>query len=185
MATVAGENPFVERRVSERRRIAPGATVPRAGFEGLRVSWGGVWGGVLVSMGCLILLSALGVAVGVSAVDPGSTDAGKLARIAGVWGGVSLLISLFIGGMVSTRIGMVHDRTTGLYEGALVWVVSLLVMAAFAGSGLGLLPSMSFDMSEGRAAAWIGLVAMILSLLAAVWGAMSGRKRAAERVGQE
>jgi hypothetical protein len=185
MASVMGESPFAERRTGERRRMAPaGGYPPRtAGFEGLRVSWGGVWGGVLVSLGSLILLSALGVAVGVTAVNPDTADPEQLAQVAGVWGAVSLLASLFIGGLVATRTGMVYDRATGMFEGVLVWVVSVLLMAAFAGSGLGFVPEITFDLTASRMAAWIGLAAMVLSLLAAVAGAMAGRRGAAERAG--
>ncbi len=185
MASVLGDSPYAERRAGERRRMAF-APLARAGsVDGLRVSWGGVWGGVLVMMGTLILLSALGVAVGVSAVDPNTADANRLATVAAIWGAVSLLVSLFVGGMVSTRIGMVHDRATGMYEGMLVWVVSVLLMAAFAGSGLSFVPEFTFDLSASRTAAWAGLGAMVLSLLAAISGAMAGRKGAAQRVGQE
>jgi hypothetical protein len=79
----------------------------------------------------------------------------------------------------------VFDRATGMFEGMLVWVVSLLLMAAFAGSGIGLAPELTFDLSNSRAAAWLGLAAMMLSLLAAVSGAMAGRRGAAQRVGRE
>ncbi len=184
MASVMGGSPYAERRTGERRRVASAPLSARsAGFEGLRVSWGGVWGGVLVSLGSLILLSALGVAVGMSAVNPDTADPQKLATIAGVWGAVSLLASLFLGGLVSTRTGMIYDRATGMFEGALVWVVSMLLMAAFAGSGLSFVPEFTFDLTASRAAAWIGLGAMVLSLLAAVSGAMAGRRGAAERAG--
>src|SRR5258705_957950 len=180
MATVLGGSPYAERRTGERRRVSPSTLARVGGLEGLKVSWGGVWGGVLVTMGALILLSALGVAVGISALDPSTADPNRLATIAAVWGAVSLLASLFLGGMVATRIGMVYDRATGLFEGVLVWVVSILLMATLAGSGVGLLPEFSFDLTSSRAAAWVGLAAMVLSLLAAVAGAMSGRRGAAQ-----
>lgn len=184
MASVLGESPYVERRSGERRRIAVAPTL-RGGMEGLRVSWGGVWGGVLVSMGMLVLLGALGIAVGVSTIDPLEADPQKVMTAAGIWGGVSLLASLFIGGLVATRIGMVFDRATGVFEGMLVWVVALLLMAAFAGSGIGLAPELSFDLTGSRLAAWTGLGAMLLSLLAAISGAMAGRRGAAQRLGRE
>jgi hypothetical protein len=38
---------------------------------------------------------------------------------------------------------------------------------------------------EASATAWIALLAMVLSLLAAIWGAMLGRRRAAVRAGTE
>lgn len=184
MASVLGESPYVERRSGERRRIAfPPAL--RGGVEGLRVSWGGVWGGVLVSMGLLLLLGALGVAVGVSAIDPLEADPRAVMTAAGIWGGVSLLAALFVGGLVATRIGMVFDGATALFQGMLVWVVALLFMAAFAGSGIGLAPELSFDLTGSSQAAWMGLGAMLLSLLAAISGAMAGRRGAAQRVGRE
>lgn len=189
MATVVGEGPYVERRVGERRRIAfaPGLApaLARAGLDGLRVSWGGVWAGVLVTMGALALLSALGVAVGMTAVNASTESVDRVMAVAGVWGAVSLLASLFIGGMVATRVGMVYDRAAGLFEGVLVWIVSVLLMAAFAGSGLVLVPNITVDLDGGKAAAWIGLAAMVLSLLAACAGAMAGRRGAAQRVGKE
>lgn len=178
MASVLGENPFVERRAGERRRIAypPLARVPA---EGMRVSWGGIWGGVLVAMGLLALLSALGVAVGASAFAHGTQDAGRLVTGAGVWAAASLLVSLFIGGMVATRIGAVFDRTTGFFEGALVWVMSLLIMIPLAGSGLGFMGGISFEMPDTPTAAWMGFVALVISLLAAVLGALAGRRQPA------
>jgi hypothetical protein len=80
---------------------------------------------------------------------------------------------------------MVVDRATGMFEGVLVWVVSMMLMAAFAGSGLGMVPDLTIDLTASRAAAWIGLVAMLLSLAAAVSGAMAGRRGAAQRIGRE
>ena len=44
------------------------------GTEGMKVSWGGVFAGVLVAIGVSMLLASLGVAIGVSTVDPGSTE---------------------------------------------------------------------------------------------------------------
>jgi len=106
------------------------------GTEGMKVSWGGVFAGVLVAMGVSMLLAALGVAIGVSAVNPGETDPEAIGIGAAVWGGAQLLIALFIGGMVATRVGAIIDRTTGFFEGVLVWVVSLMLMAYLAGSGI-------------------------------------------------
>lgn len=219
MATVA--HPYHERRSAERRRIAYPAML--RGAEGMRVSWGGVWGGVLVAVGLLLLLAALGVAVGITATDPAQADASKLGTGAGIWAGVSLLAALFVGGMVSTRIGAIFDGTTGFFEGSLVWVVSVLLMAYLAASGVSTLAGGAFSMVGGAQqavgsvlgttdpqqiqqqaqqkgeelkqnlpqlqqkaqeakptatkAAWITFVALLLSLAAAVLGAMAGRRR--------
>ena len=123
MATVVQRRPDTERRHHERRQ---GWTAAVVATDGMRVSWGGIWGGVLVALGVLMLLTALGLAIGVSAVDPGQTASSTIGAGAGIWGSLSLLIALFVGGLAATRIGAITDRTTGFFEGALVWVVSRL-----------------------------------------------------------
>jgi len=151
MATVARDTPYHDRRVSERRRIAGYPAALRA--EGMRVSWGGIFGGVLVALGFLLLMTALGVAVGISAAQPGETEASSFGTGAGIWAGLSLLLALFIGGMVSTRIGAIFDGTTGFFEGVLVWVVSVLLMLYFASSGISMLAGGAFRMVGGAAQA--------------------------------
>jgi hypothetical protein len=187
MATVLRDTPYHDRRVAERRRIAYPAAL-RA--DGMRVSWGGVFGGVLVALGFLLLMTALGVAVGITAAQPGETDTGTLGAGAGIWAAVSLLVALFVGGWVSTRIGAIFDGTTGFFEGALVWVVSVLLMLCMASTGLGMLfggaselvggaaqaLSSVLQSSQATSAAWITFGALLLSLLAAVFGAMAGRR---------
>ena len=139
MATAV--SPYHERRTSERRRIAyPGLFAA----DGMKVSWGGILGGVLVALGVLVLLMALGVAVGISAVDPSSTEASKLGTGAGIWAGVSLLLALFLGGFVSTRIGATYDSQTSFFAGFLVWVVATVLVAYFAASGASTLTGGAF-----------------------------------------
>jgi|RhiMethySRZTD1v2_1073278.scaffolds.fasta_scaffold49382_4 hypothetical protein len=136
MASVLRDTPYHDRRSDERRRISYPSFL-RA--DGMKVSWGGIFGGVLVAVGVLMLLTALGLAVGISAAQPGETEASTLGTGAGIWAGLSLLIALFVGGMVSTRISAITDGATGFFEGALVWVVSILLMVYFASSGIGML----------------------------------------------
>jgi hypothetical protein len=123
----------------------------------LRVSWGGIWAGVLSAVGLLILLTALGIAVGISALQPGETEGSTLGMGAGIWAGLSLLLALFLGGLVSTRVGAISDRTTGFFEGALVWVVSILLMGYLTTSGIGTLAGGAFKMVGGATQA-IGTV---------------------------
>jgi len=107
--------------------------VPVSGFK---ISWGGIWAGVLTVMGTLLFLTTLGLAIGISAVDPGQTQADTFGTGAAIWSGLSLLIALFVGGMAATRLGMVFDRAAGAFEGALVWVLSFLIVLWLASSGV-------------------------------------------------
>ena len=197
MATAT--HPYHERRTGERRRITyPG--VYRTGLfstEGIRVSWGGIFGGVMVAVGFLLLLAALGVAIGITAVDPQATQLGRLGVSAAIWTGVSLLLALFLGGLVASGLGATYDRTTSFFEGFLVWIVSLLLVAYLAASGMnwmagdtfaimGATPDLSMsvppDVVQGLTpqaakAAWVTFGSLILSLGAALVGAMAGRRR--------
>jgi hypothetical protein len=96
-----------------------------------------------------MLLTALGLAIGISAVDPRGTDAQSVGIGAAVWAGLSLLIALYIAGMVSTRIGAVFDKTTGMFEGVLAWVLTVLLIAYLAGSGIGMMASGAFKLVGG------------------------------------
>lgn len=119
--------------IHERFDVAP--------ISAFRISWGGIWAGVLTVMGTLLFLTTLGVAIGISAVEPGQTDAGTFGTGAAIWSGLSLLIALFVGGMAATRLGMVFDKAAGAFEGALVWVLSFLIVLWLASSGVRLVAS--------------------------------------------
>lgn len=151
----ATQVPHQDRRINviERRRGFYPALLQA---EGKKVSWGGIFGGVLVATGLLLLLTTLGVAVGIAAADPGQTDVSTLGTGAGIWAGISLLLALFVGGLVSTRIGAISDRATGFFEGMLVWVVSILLMLYLAASGVGMLAGGAFSMVGGAARAMAG-----------------------------
>jgi hypothetical protein len=127
----------VERNVLIERSTDP--------FAGMRISWGGVFGGVLAGLGTLLLLTTLGMAIGVSAVDPSNPDGSAIGTGAAVWTALTLLVALFVGGWASTRLSMLWERTTALFEGALVWVLSMILILYLAANGIGLVASGAFS----------------------------------------
>jgi hypothetical protein len=164
---------------------------PRVTFEGMRVSWGGVWAGVLVVLGTLLLLSTLGVAIGFS-VDARNVDPDKVGAGVAIWSRASLLLALFLGGMGAARMSMVWDRFSGLAQGVLVWVVSLIVVLFLSANGVGLMLGAGLvygalqrvEHGPGMTA-WITFFSILLSLFAALAGSAIGQHRAAARVERE
>jgi hypothetical protein len=118
---------------------------------GTRVSWSGVFGGVIVGVGTLLLLTALGLAVGITAVDPLDPNASAIGTGAAIWSGLSLLISLFVGGWSAARMSMLWDRTAALFQGTLVWALSMLLILWLAASGIGLIAGQAFGLASNVA----------------------------------
>ena len=105
----------------------------------MELSWGGIWAGFLVGLGVLMLLNALGLAIGISLIDinRGATDDAQAWGIgAAAWLLLSLLASLFIAGMVSSRAGAVIDPRTGALQGTVVWVLAMLALMLFGALGM-------------------------------------------------
>jgi hypothetical protein len=107
-----------------------------------RISWGAVFGGAFVALGLWILLHALGLAAGLTAINP--DDAGSLRGVgigAGIWSIVAPLIALFLGGFVGARMAGVIDRGTGALHGAVLWgltaVLGTVLVAAALGAAIG------------------------------------------------
>jgi hypothetical protein len=135
-------------RVAERAQLAP--------LETARVSWAGVWSGFLVGLGVLMLVSTLGLAVGITAADIGpgqGGDARSLGVGAAVWAGLSLLVALFVSGMVAARVSMVVDRTVATTHGVLVWVLTMLGILYLAGTGISLGMSGVLGIARGATSA--------------------------------
>jgi hypothetical protein len=110
--------------------------------QGPRGRWAGVMSGFFVAIGVLMLMGALGLAIGVTALgDPreatGETASG-LGIAAGVWAFITMLVALFLGGMVSTTVTDRPDRPGALIHGLLVWVLFSLFTAWMIASGISL-----------------------------------------------
>ena len=142
----------------ERIRVAERGTDVTS-LDTARISWAGVWSGFLMGLGVLMLLSTLGLAIGISAADisPGQASDAKAFGIgAGIWAGLSLLIALFLSGMVASRVSMVVDRTVAMTQGALLWVLTMLGVIYLAGTGISLGMSGVLGVAKGAGAAVSG-----------------------------
>jgi hypothetical protein len=94
-----------------------------------------------MGLGALMLLSTLGLAIGISTVDIGPGQGGDARAFgigAAIWAALSLLVALFLAGTIASRVSMVVDRTVAMTHGALVWVLTMLGILYLAGAGVSL-----------------------------------------------
>jgi hypothetical protein len=165
------------------------------------IKWGAAFFGWLSANGLAVLLvallSAAGVAIGLTQGVPSTQEATQQADTIGIAGGIALLVVLFLaylaGGYVAGRMA----RFDGARQGVAVWVIGLLVVLALAVLGVVLgaeynvlqqlnLPRIPIGEGTATTAGIIALVAVLLvTLLAAVLGGKMGERyhRKIDRVG--
>jgi hypothetical protein len=91
------------------------------------VRWGSVLSGFFVGAGLVLLLSVLGVAVGVTTLpDPRMVSGDSTVRLVGV----------FVGGLVAARATNRPDRAGAVIQGMLVWVLGIVTVLALVTSGI-------------------------------------------------
>ena len=116
--------------------------VRNGGRSPFHVSWGALFAGAIAALGVWVLLYALGLALGLSTVDPSDTDTIRRTGIfTGLWGLVAPLVALFIGGLVAGRSAGPLRRGSGALHGLIVWSLTalggLVLVANMFGGALG------------------------------------------------
>lgn len=93
-----------------------------------QINFRAVAGGTICALGIWVLLYALGLAIGLTSIDP--DDAGSLrgsSIFTGIWGVIVPLIALFGGAFVASRASGPMNRTGGALHGVIVWALSALI----------------------------------------------------------
>lgn len=120
------------------RVVDRAVTVPTADYHD-RVRWGPIFAGLVVAVSSQLVLSALGAAIGLTTIAGSGaprSDAAGVGSAVGIWATVSLLISLFIGGWITTRACGPMNRSTALLNGAILWATTLAASAWLLSSGV-------------------------------------------------
>ncbi len=149
-----------------------------------RVSWGGIWAGLFVGLGVQIMLTALGLGIGLTSSGSSATDyIIHLPRGVEVWSGLVWLFSAFLGGYVAAWMSGSYDRAAGVFHGFVTWGI---MMTALFGTAMLLMELMRLTIHMTtpmtplvKAAAWWAFVSGIISLGCAYLGGRIG-VRAAE-----
>lgn len=104
------------------------------------LSWGAIFGGCFAALSIHILLTMLGLGLGVRLVSPATNDnpASDFTVAAGLVWTISALVSLFVGGWIAGRSVDVGERRTGGLHGFVVWSLSTVVVFTFLSSGASL-----------------------------------------------
>lgn len=112
----------------------------RPAFSAIR--WGAIIGGLVGGTATYLLLSLLGVAIGLTAVDPQAAEpVGGVPLATGIWTGISMLVGAFVGGYVAGRMSGLARSVDGMLHGFVSWGATTLLysvlMVSAAGAILG------------------------------------------------
>jgi hypothetical protein len=102
-----------------------------------RVRWAAILAGLFTVLATLATFAVLGVAVGLSTFE--ANAAGNFGIGAGIYGAISAIIAFLLGGFIAARTGAVAGSGNGLLNGAMVWIVTVVLIVNFLGTGIGTL----------------------------------------------
>ena len=104
-----------------------------------RISWSAVFAGVLVAIVAQMLLTLLGLGIGLSTIDP-VTERNPTAGLgtgSAIWYIISSLLSLFLGGWVAGRLASAPRLFDGIIHGVLTWCLVTLLTVYFLTTAIG------------------------------------------------
>jgi hypothetical protein len=123
--------------------------IERTGF---RLSWGAIMAGLIMALVTQIVLSVLGIAIGLTIWSPGAAVQ-DFGIGAGIWAAVAALISLFVGGVVVGRLAGVLTTGDGALHGGVMWGLWVIVTIWLTAAGLGAVVGGAFQLVGGVAGA--------------------------------
>ena len=104
-----------------------------------RVRWGPIISGLMIALATELILSTLGAAIGAGNIaNSGAprTNALNVGTGVGIWATISLFISLFVAGWITSRSCGPMNRSTALLNGAILWATTLAIGSLVLGSGI-------------------------------------------------
>lgn len=123
------------------------------------ISWGAIFAGLVVGLATHMLLTLLGIAAGLTAVEPQAAEpVGSVPLGTGIWAGISMLISAFVGGYVAARMSGLSRLADGIFHGFVAWGVTTLLFAYLATTAMGNLLGGAFGVL-GQGVKGVGQVA--------------------------
>ena len=93
----------------------------------LRLDWSALFGGAVLGWGILLLLSMIGMILGLSVIDPFGVRPAASNSGAAIWGAVSAVIASFAGSFLVVRLAGDRRRSESIAHGAVSWGMSMLL----------------------------------------------------------
>lgn len=170
-----------------------------------RVRWGPIVAGVFTALTTLLVMTVLGLALGLTAFEPGETGERTVGTAAAIWGILTAVLAFFLGGWMAGRNALGSATDNGAVNGFLVGAATIVLILWMIGTGLGNLMGLAganineitqiaFDQPitavEGeqvaqvlptenyeaaRDSAWSTLAGLVVALTAATAGGALGR----------
>lgn len=114
--------------MAEREEVVRRGAAEEFEFVGFRLSWGAIFAGLVTAVVVQVILSLLGLAIGFGALNFQAAQPFQGVSIgAAIWAIVTVLLSLFAGGLVAGHLAGVLSRFDGALHGMLVWGLSVIV----------------------------------------------------------
>lgn len=122
----------------EREPLYPTAAYDRGSFV-KRISWSAVFAGVLIAIVLQLLLSLLGLGIGLGTIDPmeEQNPTAGLGTGTAIWYIISSLLSLLAGGWVAGRLASSPRPFDGIIHGVLTWALVTLLTIYFLTTTIG------------------------------------------------
>ncbi|MCT7984363.1 hypothetical protein NG796_13750 [Laspinema sp. A4] len=167
-----------------------------------RVRWGPIFAGIVIALSTQLVLSALGVAIGMSVGADAQSDPNSIGLGVGIWSIISLFIALMLGSWIMARTCGPMNKNTALLNGAILWATTLALSSWLLASGVSgtfgivmanageiadrvnvdpgaanLTPNEARNIADGVArAGWSFLFGSLLGLVASLIGATLGAR---------
>lgn len=139
MAQATASNPLPSRPL--RADVVPDRVSLTAPLD--RVRWAAVLGGLFTVLAALVVLTVLGLAIGLSTFD--ANNPSSFAFGASWWGIITAIIAFALGGFLAARSAAVAGPGNGILNGAMVWIVTIAVIVNLLTAGVGTLLGVASD----------------------------------------
>src|SRR3954454_122441 len=99
-----------------------------------RVSWGAIAAGAMVALSLYMLLTMLGVALGIEVAVRGADQ--NLGAAAAIYTLLSLLVAMFFGGWATSRLAVGESKLEAVLYGIILWGVLFVGMVWLVSAGI-------------------------------------------------